>query len=109
MISIINQPVLAQTDVTGGTSVLVIAVFVLLAIATVLSLIITYRFAKGYFQTGTRPFLLLATGLFLLTAAPIFARLVFANVTDLPAAYGMLLTSGSELLGLLIILYTIYR
>lgn len=100
---------LAQVDVTGGSSVTVFAVFALLAIAAALSLLVTYRFASGYRRTGTRPYLFLAVGLFLLTAAPIFARLAFTNLVPVPGAYRSLITSGSELLGLLVILYTIYR
>lgn len=100
---------LAQVDVTGGSSLTVLVVFGLLAVATILSLLVTYRFADGYRRTGTRPYLFLASGLFLLTAAPIFARLALTNVVAVPGAYRTLITSGSELLGLLVILYTIYR
>jgi len=108
--TVITPPsALVQVDVTGGSAVLVVAVFALLAAASVLSLLVTYRFVRGYLRTGTRPLLFLASGLFLLTAAPIFARLAFVNVFELPGAYRTLITSGSELLGLLVILYTIYR
>lgn len=99
----------AQANVTGGSPATVAAVFVLLAAASVLSLLVTYRFARGYLQTGTRPFLFLSVGLFLLTAAPIFARLVLVNVVAVPEAHRTLITNGSELLGLLVILHTIYR
>jgi len=96
-------------DATGGSPALVAVVFGLLAVASVLSVAVTYRFARGYLRTGTRPLLLLACGLFFLAPAPIFARLVFANALATPDAYRILTTSGSELFGLLLVLYTIYR
>lgn len=100
---------LAQVDVTGGASITVLGVFVLLAVASLLALLVTYRFASGYRRTGSRSALFLASGLFLLTAVPVFARLAFTNVVAVPGAYRTLITSGFELLGLLVILYTIYR
>lgn len=102
-------PALSSIEVTGGSTLVVVGVFVLLAIATVLSLLVTYRYARGYLATGARPLLWLAVGLFLLTAAPTFVRLVLANVGGGPGTVQTLVTSTSELLGLLTILYTIYR
>lgn len=100
---------IGQVEVTGGSPLVVVAVFVLLAVTTILSLVITYRFARGYLRTGTRPFLLLAVGLFLLTAAPTFVRLAFTNLLGGPSSAQTLVASVSELLGLLTILYTIYQ
>jgi len=93
-------------EVTGGSALLVLAVFLLLAAATVLSVLVTYRLVRGYRQTGTRPLLYLAVGIFLLTAAPTAIRLAFTNLAAAPA-YRTLAASASELLGLLAILYTI--
>ena len=98
-----------QVDATGGSPLVVLAAFVLLVVATVLSLLVTYRFARGYRRSGARPLLALAVGLFLLTAAPMFARLVFANLLPAAGATQTLVTSGLELVGLLTILHTIYR
>ena len=100
---------IAQIEVVGGSSLAVFAAFALLVVATVLSLLVTYRYARGYLRTGTRPLLYLAVGLFLLTAAPTFLRLAFANFGDAPDAYRRLAASTAELLGLLTILYTIHR
>lgn len=104
-------PPLAATGVeaTGGSPLVVLAGFVLLVVASILSILVTYKFARGYRRSGARPLLALAVGLFLLAAAPTFARLAFANVVAASAATRTLVTSGAELLGLLIILHTIYR
>jgi hypothetical protein len=96
-------------EVTGGSALLVGVTFLLLAAATVLSLLITYRYARGYLESGARPLLGLAVGLFFLTAAPTFLRLAFANTVDAPTWQLTAATSVSELLGLVAILYTIYR
>jgi hypothetical protein len=95
-------------EVTGGSALLVIAAFLLLAVASVLSVLVTYRLARGYVRTGTRPLLYLAIGIFLLTAAPTAIRLAFTNLAT-ATAYRTLAASASELLGLLLILYTIHR
>lgn len=100
---------LTSVETIGGDGLTVLAVFVLLAIGSILSLLVTYRLAVGYRRTGSRPLLALAVGLFLLTAAPMFVRFAFANAIDAPTAYQTLLSSTSELLGLLVILRTIYQ
>lgn len=100
---------LGPVEVTGGSALLVAAVFLLLAAASVLSVLVTYRLARGYLRTGTRPLLYLAVGVFLLTAAPTAIRLAFTNLAAAPTAYRTVAASASELLGLLAILYTIYR
>lgn len=94
--------------VTGGSPLLVLAAFLLLGAASVLSVLVTYRLARGYLRTGTRPMLYLAVGIFLLTVSPTAIRLVFTNVAAAPADR-TLVASASELLGLLVILYTIHR
>ena len=96
-------------EVVGGSALLVATAFLLLAAATVLSVLVTYRYARGYLESGARPLLGLAVGLFLLTAAPTVLRLAFANAADAPTWQLTAATSVSELLGLVAILYTIYR
>lgn len=96
-------------EAVGGSPMIVFAVFALLSIATLLALLVTYHLVRGYLESGTRPLLLLAVGIFLLTAAPTFLRLLLTNVLVVETQYRILITSLVELAGLFVILYTIYR
>lgn len=98
----------AQVSVTGGPAPAVFAAFALFAASLVLSVLVTYRFARGYLRTGTRPLLQLAVGMFLLAVAPMLLR-VGLTTTGVSSAVRILATGVSELLGLLTVLYTIYE
>lgn len=95
-------------DATGGSAVLALVVFLLFGVALVLAVLVTYHFAQGYRRTGRRPMLLLAVGLFLLAAAPMFVRLVLGNVDVTTADVRRLTVALLELCGLVIILYVVY-
>ncbi|QLG60484.1 DUF7521 family protein [Halorarum salinum] len=98
-----------QIEVTGGSAPTVAAVFALLAVTMALSLLITVRLVRGYARTSARPLLLLAVGLFLLTAAPTIVQLGFLNALAAPSAHRMVLVTTAKLAGLLTILYTIHQ
>jgi len=102
------QAQLAEFEVEGGEPIVVLLAIITFLVATVLSVIVTYRFIEGYRQTGSRPILLLATGMFFLAPAPMFIRLLTANIGLIPLTVQMLAPSLSELTGLLVILYVIY-
>jgi hypothetical protein len=102
------QSALVEVDVEGGHPIVVVAGIVTFLAATVLSVAVTYRFIEGYRRTASRPVLLLAVGMFLLAAAPMFVRLVTPNVEAIPFGARTLATSLSELSGLLVILYVVY-
>ena len=97
-----------QVDVEGGSMPVVLAAVVTFFVATVLAVLVTYRFIEGYRRTRARPILLLAVGMFLLAPAPMFVRLLAGNLEAVPLAAQLLLTTLSELCGLLIILYAVY-
>ena len=97
-----------QVDVEGGSTPVVLAAVVTFFVATVLAVLVTYRFVEGYRRTRARPILLLAVGMFLLAPAPMFVRLLAGNVAAVPVSAQLLLTTLSELSGLLVILYAVY-
>ncbi|WP_436346713.1 DUF7521 family protein [Natronorubrum sp. FCH18a] len=94
--------------VEGGSTPVVLAAIVTFFAATVLAVLVTYRFVEGYRRTRARPILLLAVGMFLLAPAPMFVRLLAGNLEAVPLAAQLLLTTLSELCGLLVILYVVY-
>ena len=100
--------VLQQVEVEGGSPLVVLAALLTFLIATVLAVLVTYRFVEGYRRTQARPILLLAIGLFLLAPAPMFIRLLVGNVDAIPLSAQLLATTLSELCGLLVILYVVY-
>lgn len=77
-------------------------------VAGLLAVLVTYRFVEGYRRTDSRPVLLLAIGMFFLAPAPMFVRLVTANVDVAPIEVQTLAASLSELTGLLVLLYVVY-
>ncbi|ELY46880.1 DUF7521 family protein [Natronorubrum tibetense] len=97
-----------QVDVEGGSTPVVLAAVVTFFVATVLAVLVTYRFIEGYRRTRARPILLLAVGMFLLAPAPMFVRLLAGNLEAVPLAAQLLFTTLSELCGLLVILYAVY-
>lgn len=97
-----------QVSVEGGATPVVLAAIVAFFAATVLAVLVTYRFVEGYRRTKARPFFLLAVGMFLLAPAPMFVRLLAGNVEAVPLSAQLLLSTLSELCGLLVILYVVY-
>ena len=95
-------------EVTGGPTVVVLLGIVTFLTAGLLAVLVTYRFIEGYRRTDSRPVLLLAIGMFFLAPAPMFVRVLTANVDAAPVEVRTLTTSLSELIGLLILLYVVY-
>ncbi|MXV63195.1 hypothetical protein GS429_14185 [Natronorubrum sp. JWXQ-INN-674] len=106
--ALLSVPVPIQVTVEGGSTPVVVAAILSFFVATVLAVLVTYRFVEGYRRTKARPILLLAIGMFLLAPAPMFVRLLAGNVASVPLSAQLLLTTLSELCGLLVILYAVY-
>lgn len=100
---------LLQVTVEGGATATTVAALVTFLLATVLAVLVTYRFLQGYYRSRSRPILLLAVGLFLLAPAPMFIRLVAGNVLAVAPPVRVLSTTAVEAAGLLVILGVIYR
>ena len=99
---------LAQVTVEGGQTVTGLLALVTFFLATALSVLVTYRFARGYLRSRSRPILGLAVGLFLLAPAPMFVRLVAGNLLSVADPVRMLATTTAEAAGLLVILAVVY-
>jgi hypothetical protein len=99
---------LLQVTVEGGTTVTTVAALVTFFVATVLAVLVTYRFLQGYFRSRSTPILLLAVGMFLLAPAPLFIRLIAGNVLAVAPPIRVLSTTMVEAAGLLVILGVIY-
>ncbi|WP_246982397.1 hypothetical protein [Halorientalis marina] len=95
-------------ETTGGSTAAILAVFLLFGVAVVLATLVTYHFVQGYRRTGRRPMLLLAVGMFLLAAAPMFVRLLLGNVDLVTSTTRRFVVACLELCGLLTLLYVVY-
>lgn len=100
---------LAQVTAVGGDTLTALAAFVAFFVAVVLSVLVTYRYARGYLQTRQRPLLYLTVGFLLLAPMPMFARLVLGNVDVVSPAERTLVVTASRLCGLLVILTVVHR
>lgn len=99
----------AQVSAVGGSTPTAIAALVVFFVAVVLSLVVTYRYARGYLRTRQRPLLYLTVGLLLLAPAPMLLRLVLGNVAVVTPAERTLVVTASRLCGLLVILGVVHR
>jgi hypothetical protein len=97
-----------QITVEGGTTVVGLLALAAFFVATILSVLVTYRFVQGYRRSRAMPILFLAVGMFLLAPAPMFVRFVVGNVVAVPSAVRILTTSLLESAGLLTILVVVY-
>lgn len=104
-----GTPLAADSSVVGGSTPVALAAIVTFFIAVGLSILVTYRVVEGYRQTRQRPFLFIALGIFFLAPAPMLLRFLLVNATLVEPTIRALLASGSELLGLAFILYTVYE
>jgi hypothetical protein len=100
---------LGQVNVVGGGAPTAVAAIVVFFVAVALSMVVTYRYARGYLRTRQRPLLLLATGMLLLAPAPMFIRLVLGNLAVVGATERTLVVTVSKLCGLLVILSVVHR
>ncbi|WP_136717029.1 DUF7521 family protein [Halorientalis salina] len=95
-------------ETTGGSTAIVIAAIVGRFLMGVLALAIAYRAYTGYRSARSRPLLYLAAGLVFLAVVPTIVSFVLPTATDVSALDRTVVTTASELLGLLVILYAIY-
>ena len=103
------QVVLAQVQTTGANSLVVLAVFCLSALIVVMSVAIAVVLLRGYRRNpGHIGQLQLAAGLLLLTTVPELLRIGLPTLTSVGTVERSLLVSGCELLGLVVILWTIF-
>lgn len=99
----------AQVSVEGGTAAAGVLAVLTFFVAAGLSVLVTYRFVRGYLRSRSRPILALAVGMFLLAPAPMFIRLVAGNVLDVAGPVRVLAATTAEAAGLLVILAVVYR
>jgi hypothetical protein len=104
----VSGPV-AQLDAVGGTTLTAVAAIVAFFVAVVLSVAVTYRYARGYLRTRQRPLLYLTVGMLLLAPAPMFVRLLLGNVPVVTPTERTLVVTASKLCGLLVILTVVHR
>ncbi|SDN11550.1 hypothetical protein SAMN04487949_3422 [Halogranum gelatinilyticum] len=97
---------LQVTSTTDSAQVFVVLVTFLLS--ALLGLVIARKAFQGYRRNASKPMLFLAAGIVLLTAVPAVLSLFLSNFTGLPSYQVVLVTNGSELLGLLAIAYSLY-
>lgn len=93
---------------TGGSVVVVVLSLLGMALTAGLSLIVAYRVINGYRRNRSRARLYIALGLVLLTTGPILLQLVLSSLTGVSSVGRALVTTISELLGLMAMLYAIY-
>jgi hypothetical protein len=99
----------AGVEAVGGAAPTAVAAILVFLVAVVLSVLVTYRYARGYLRTRQRPLLALAVGMLLLAPAPMFLRLLLGNVAVVGATERTLATTLSRLCGLLVILTVVHR
>jgi len=101
-------PEAMQVSVEGGATVTGLLAVVTFFAALALSVLVTYRFVRGYLRSRSKPILGLAVGMFLLAPATMFVRIVAGN---LPVAGPVRIVAATavEAAGLLVILAVIYR
>jgi hypothetical protein len=98
----------AQIETVGGAAPTAVAAILVFLVAVVLSVVVTYRYARGYLRTRQRPLLVLTAGMLLLAPAPMFIRLVLGNVAVVTGTERTLVVTVSRLCGLLAILSVVH-
>lgn len=101
--------VLAQVRTTGTSSLVALAVLGISALIIVMSVAIAVFLLRGYRRDpGHTGQLQLAAGLILLTSIPELLRIGLPTLTSVGTVERSLLVSGCEILGLAIILWTVF-
>ncbi|WP_276259218.1 hypothetical protein [Haloglomus litoreum] len=98
----------AQVEAVGGAAPTAVAAILVFLVAVVLSVAVTYRYARGYLRTRQRPLLVLTVGMLLLAPAPMFIRLLLGNVAVVTGTERTLIVTVSRLCGLLAILSVVH-
>ena len=93
---------------TGGSFAVVVAAMVGRVVTVALALAIAYRACGGFRCAHSTPLLYLAIGIVFLTVVPTLFGFVFPTMTTVSRLQQSVVTHASELLGLGIILYSIY-
>lgn len=93
---------------TGGSRAIVVAVLLGRVVTVLLALAIAYRACGGFRDARSRPLLYLAVGIVFVAVVPTLLGFVFPTLTDLTQLQQSVVTNTSKLLGLGIILYSIY-
>jgi hypothetical protein len=99
--------ILLQVTQTGDPAQ-VLVVLTTFLLAALLGLVIARKAYQGYRRNASLPMLYLAAGIVLLTAVPAVLSLFLSTFTDLPNYLVVVVTNGSELLGLVAIAYSLY-
>jgi hypothetical protein len=105
MIPHTTQPAVATTT---GTLVSLL-LFLGLVLSVALSVVIVAKGVTSYRRSGEPALLGLSTGILLLSGAPIFLNVVLATATGLDSAVVSTLADGLRMVGLLVVLHTIYN
>lgn len=93
---------------TGGSFAVVVAAMVGRVVTVALALAIAYRACGGFRCARSTPLLYLAVGIVFVTVVPTLFGFVVPTMTDASQFQLSVVTNTSELLGLGIILYSIY-
>ncbi|MFD1586612.1 hypothetical protein ACFR9U_06430 [Halorientalis brevis] len=93
---------------TGGSFAVVVAAMVGRVVTVALALAIAYRACGGFCMNRRTPLSYLALGIVFLTVVPTLFGFVFPTLTDVSRLQQSVVTHASQLLGLGIILYSIY-
>ena len=95
-------------QITTNALGVVVVLFVSLLVSVVLSLVIGLRGGRRYYETRNGGVLLLTLGIVLLSGVPTSINVALTTFTDLPGAAIATLVDLVRLLGLVVVLVTIY-
>ena len=93
---------------SGGEPLLVVLLFASVVLSVVLGLLLVARLSRGYRRTGSYHLLALGVGLLFVVPVPKALNLAVSTATDLATPVVESATAGSQLAGLIAILYAIY-
>lgn len=99
---------LGPLSTTGGSPPVVVTALLGRVLTVVLALAITYRAYDGYRSVRSKPLLYLAVGIVFVAVVPTLFGFLFPTLTTVTQLQLSVATNASQLLGLGIILYSIY-
>lgn len=100
---------LALQTAAGSATLFSLLTFLGILVSVVLSVVILVKGYRGYRATGDGALLGLAAGILLLSGAPLLLNVVLASLTATEPAVVSVLTDLTQLLGLGLMTYVIYR
>lgn len=92
----------------GTNSLAVLSLFAGVFVSIALALLIAVRAFRGYQRTRSRRLLALSAGLLLIVAVPKLTNLALASLTAVDVSTISVLTEGCRVVGLVVILTSIY-